>query len=246
MFYKMFLDDDVVRSLEEYDAIAVLEWDIIVAHSSSFTRLYDATFFSPDWFWVKGSTLTGTEFHETAALTDMWYVLGHLNGNAICELLSAPPIYENVRSIRFHLSITRTVDDLGNLCILRNQSRKHSSIRTGARGNICLCSSSGTSAIGNLTSINIGEPLHLNPKLAEHMQFRIQISAAALGKLTPEFAQGDRSFVCDSAFTPITRAEFHYYFLTGRYCYHRSLKIMFDRAPCSGNRTNGGQPPACP
>ncbi|CAB1105681.1 unnamed protein product [Ectocarpus sp. CCAP 1310/34] len=71
MFYKLFLDDDVVRHLEEYDALAILEWDVVVAHSSSFTRLYNAAFSSAERFWVKGSTLTGTEFHETAALTDM-------------------------------------------------------------------------------------------------------------------------------------------------------------------------------
>lgn len=32
----------------------------------------------------------------------MWHILGHLNGNAICEFLGAPPTRENVRSIRFH------------------------------------------------------------------------------------------------------------------------------------------------
>lgn len=71
MFYKLFLDDDVVRHLEEYDALAILEWDVVVAHSSSFTRLYKAAFMSSERFWVKGSTLTGIEFHETAALTDI-------------------------------------------------------------------------------------------------------------------------------------------------------------------------------
>ncbi|CAM9750544.1 unnamed protein product [Ectocarpus sp. 4 AP-2014] len=83
MFYKLYLDSHVVASLAEYDALAIVEWDIIVAHSSSFSRLYEAAFFSSEWFWVKGSTLSGTEFHQTATLTKMWHILGHLNGNAI-------------------------------------------------------------------------------------------------------------------------------------------------------------------
>ncbi|CAM9176020.1 unnamed protein product, partial [Ectocarpus sp. 8 AP-2014] len=82
MFYKLFLDEDVAGSLEEYDALAVIEWDVLVAHSTSFSRLYEAAF-SSEPFWVKGSTLVGTEFHQTAKLRDMWHVLGHLNGNAI-------------------------------------------------------------------------------------------------------------------------------------------------------------------
>lgn len=88
MFYKLFLDEDVAGSLEEYDALAVIEWDVLVAHSTSFSRLYEAAF-SSEPFWVKGSTLVGTEFHQTAKLRDMWHVLGHLNGNAICECLAA-------------------------------------------------------------------------------------------------------------------------------------------------------------
>ncbi|CAM9442866.1 unnamed protein product [Ectocarpus sp. 4 AP-2014] len=82
MFYKMFLDAEVAHFLEEYDALAVMEWDVLVAHSTSFSRLYDAAFNSEP-FWVKGSTLGGTEFHQTAHIRDMWHILGHLNGNAI-------------------------------------------------------------------------------------------------------------------------------------------------------------------
>ncbi|CAM9163653.1 unnamed protein product, partial [Ectocarpus sp. 8 AP-2014] len=82
MFYNMFLDGEVAHSLGEYDALAVVEWDVFVAHSTSFSRLYDAAFYSEP-FWVKGSTLGGTEFHQTAHIRDMWHVLGHLNGNAI-------------------------------------------------------------------------------------------------------------------------------------------------------------------
>lgn len=34
---------------------------------------------------MKGSTLDGAEFHETAMVQEMWHIIGHLNGNAICE-----------------------------------------------------------------------------------------------------------------------------------------------------------------
>ncbi|CAN0034630.1 unnamed protein product, partial [Scytosiphon promiscuus] len=82
-FYKLFLDDDVAGSVAEYDALAIIEWDVVVAHPESFVRLYDAAFSSMEPFWVKGSTLAGTEFHGTANVPNMWHVLGHLNGNAI-------------------------------------------------------------------------------------------------------------------------------------------------------------------
>lgn len=85
MFYKIFLDRDVARHFEGYDAFAIVEWDVVVAHLSSFQRLYQAAFHGSEEFWMKGSTLTGAEFHGTAGISDMWHVLGHLNGNAICE-----------------------------------------------------------------------------------------------------------------------------------------------------------------
>eukprot|EP00903_Cladosiphon_okamuranus_P019502 g17934.t1 len=83
MFYKMYLDADVARSFETYDALAIIEWDVVVAHPTSFERLYKAAFFTSEHFWVKGSTLSGAEFHETAGVSEMWHILGHLNGNAI-------------------------------------------------------------------------------------------------------------------------------------------------------------------
>eukprot|EP00903_Cladosiphon_okamuranus_P017929 g16497.t1 len=83
MFYKMYLDDDVIRSFEDYAALAILEWDVVVAHPTSFERLYKAAFFTSEHFWVKGSTLKGAEFHDTAGVSQMWHILGHLNGNAI-------------------------------------------------------------------------------------------------------------------------------------------------------------------
>lgn len=85
MFYNLYLDPGVARAFESYDALAILEWDVMVAHPTSFERLYKAAFLSSEEFWVKGSTLAGKEFHETAGVSGMWHILGHLNGNAICE-----------------------------------------------------------------------------------------------------------------------------------------------------------------
>lgn len=65
----------------------MLEWSIVVVQSTSFEKLYHATFGNSEPFWVKGSTLLGTEFHETATLPDMQFILGHLNGNAICKCM---------------------------------------------------------------------------------------------------------------------------------------------------------------
>lgn len=82
-FYKIFLDTDVRSHFECYDAVAIIEWDVTVAHDQSFERLYNAAFDDGEPFWVKGSILAGTNFHGTAAVTDNWRVLGHINGNAI-------------------------------------------------------------------------------------------------------------------------------------------------------------------
>lgn len=83
-FYKLFLDPYVVvEQLKEYYAIASIEWDVHVAHASRFSRLYEAAAGSSEPFWVKGSTLNGNEFNETASVTELRLILGHLNGNAI-------------------------------------------------------------------------------------------------------------------------------------------------------------------
>lgn len=79
----MFLDQDVRPHLAEYDALAIIEWDVLVASDESFSELYKAAFGSTEEFWVKGSNLEGTNFHTTAAERDMWHVLGHINGNAL-------------------------------------------------------------------------------------------------------------------------------------------------------------------
>lgn len=82
-FYKMFLDEDVRDQLAVYDALAIIEWDVLVASDRSFAELYHASFDTTEDFWVKGSNLEGTSFHHDATSTDMWHMLGHINGNAI-------------------------------------------------------------------------------------------------------------------------------------------------------------------
>lgn len=89
-FYRMFLEDSVKQRLAVYDALAVIEWDVVVAHDASFERLYYAAFSDDRPFWVKGSVLAGREFHQTAMMTDQQHILGHLNGNAICEWEACP------------------------------------------------------------------------------------------------------------------------------------------------------------
>ncbi len=83
MFYKMFLDGGVRSELSEYDALAIVEWDVLVATERSFEELYHAAFRVNEEFWVKGSNLEGTNLHSSAEVSDMWRVLGHINGNAI-------------------------------------------------------------------------------------------------------------------------------------------------------------------
>eukprot|EP00903_Cladosiphon_okamuranus_P009984 g9470.t1 len=83
MFYKMFLDADVRSQLSEFDALAIVEWDVLVATDRSFEELYHAAFRVNEEFWVKGSNLEGTNLHSSAEVSEMWRVLGHINGNAI-------------------------------------------------------------------------------------------------------------------------------------------------------------------
>lgn len=33
-FYKLFLDEEIRKQFAEYDALAVIEWDVIVAHDT--------------------------------------------------------------------------------------------------------------------------------------------------------------------------------------------------------------------
>ncbi|CAM9638983.1 unnamed protein product, partial [Ectocarpus sp. 8 AP-2014] len=83
MFYKLFLDERIRSNFSEYDALAIIEWDVLVATDRSFEELYHAAFRVNEEFWVKGSNLEGTNFHSSSMMSDMWHVLGHINGNAI-------------------------------------------------------------------------------------------------------------------------------------------------------------------
>lgn len=82
-FYKMFLDEGVKTQFKAYDAFAIIEWDVLVASDQSFAQLYDAAFNNSEDFWVKGSNIEGTNFHNVAESSEMWHVMGHINGNAI-------------------------------------------------------------------------------------------------------------------------------------------------------------------
>lgn len=82
-FYKLFLDMKVRAQLAAYDALALIEGDTIVAHNQSFEMLYRSAFGGVEPFWVKGSTLAGTNFHATVVTPEQRHVVGHLNGNAI-------------------------------------------------------------------------------------------------------------------------------------------------------------------
>lgn len=81
-FYKLFLSPDIRAHFVEYDALAILDWDIIIVHEESFERLYSTAFTANEPFWVKGSRHAGTSSSDRAAL-DIRYTLNHLDGNAI-------------------------------------------------------------------------------------------------------------------------------------------------------------------
>ena len=83
MFYKMYLDAAVRPHFAEYDALAVIEWDVLVTSERAFEQLYHSAFNETPDFWVKGSRMEGTDFHSNANSKEMWNVLGHINGNAI-------------------------------------------------------------------------------------------------------------------------------------------------------------------
>lgn len=82
------MEPSVSSQFDEYDAFAVMEWDVHVAHETSFERLgrlYESAMEAEEPFWVKGSPLAGVQLHQTATLPNKWSTLGHLNGNAICK-----------------------------------------------------------------------------------------------------------------------------------------------------------------
>lgn len=67
-FYKIFLDENVSVHFKMYEVFAIIEWDVLVAHKSSFSQLYYLAFGGGEPFWVKGSVL-GTSVTVTAAVT---------------------------------------------------------------------------------------------------------------------------------------------------------------------------------
>ena len=82
-FYKLFLSSAVRASFVDYDALAMLDWDIIIAQETSFEMLYSAAFTAGQSYWVKGSQLAGTSSEEKFASPDMGQRPVHLDGNAI-------------------------------------------------------------------------------------------------------------------------------------------------------------------
>ncbi|CBJ32724.1 expressed unknown protein [Ectocarpus siliculosus] len=82
-FYKLYLDSTIRRQFADYDAFAVMEWNVIVAHDRSFEELYTAAFGGVEPFWVKGSALVSGSSHETVVRPENRTTVGHINGNAI-------------------------------------------------------------------------------------------------------------------------------------------------------------------
>lgn len=83
LFYKLFLATDVRAHFIEYDALAILDWDTIIAQETSFERLYSMAFTVSEPFWVKGSPLEATHFDDDVRSPGMWAPIDHLDGNAI-------------------------------------------------------------------------------------------------------------------------------------------------------------------
>ena len=82
LFYKLFVVPDVRRCFAVYDALAIVDWDTIIAKETSFKRLYRTAFTADEPFWVKGSRLGGT-YSDIGTSPETWQTLEHLDGNAI-------------------------------------------------------------------------------------------------------------------------------------------------------------------
>lgn len=81
-FYRLFLAPDVRAHFIEYDALAILDWDIVATQEASFDRLYWTTFTATEPFWVKGSSHTGICSEDEAA-SGMGHLLDYPVRNAI-------------------------------------------------------------------------------------------------------------------------------------------------------------------
>lgn len=84
-FYKMYLDEKVSMQFAEYGVFALLEWDVTLLDPNAFEILWRSAYVS-DTYWMKGATLKGDTFHESAKYTKYWSMLGHINGNALYNL----------------------------------------------------------------------------------------------------------------------------------------------------------------
>ena len=83
-FYKLFLAPTVRASFVDYDALAILDWDIIIAQDMSFKMLYSAAFTADQSYWVKGSRLAEMSSEEKFASPELLGQLpAYLDGNAI-------------------------------------------------------------------------------------------------------------------------------------------------------------------
>ena len=82
LFYKLFVEPDIRGHFAGYDALAIVDWDTIIAHETSFERLYRTAFTAGEPFWVKGSRVGGT-YSDIGTSPGTWQTLEHLDGNAI-------------------------------------------------------------------------------------------------------------------------------------------------------------------
>lgn len=81
-FYNLFLSPDVRMHVVEYEALAILDWEVVIPQKESFERLYSIAFEVTEPFWIKGSRHPG-DYSEERATTGTWHPLDHLDGNAI-------------------------------------------------------------------------------------------------------------------------------------------------------------------
>lgn len=117
-FVQIFLDEDVRPNFDMYDAISVLDWDVRVADSNTFDRLYTMAFEpSSKPYWVKAShgrsldprntegRLTLQQDHEGLSKPlSHPLLLWTINGKAvICEVPLIESIYRSTVAHSFVL-----------------------------------------------------------------------------------------------------------------------------------------------
>ncbi|CAM9549362.1 unnamed protein product, partial [Phaeothamnion confervicola] len=97
-FYDIFLDAEIAAQFAEYGSFAIMERDVTITSTDAFDVLYDLAFDADGHtpYWVKGGSLMGNEFHDSAKDAENWEFLGHINGNALYTL-SDPAFTEYVK-----------------------------------------------------------------------------------------------------------------------------------------------------